>query len=207
MEFEQQQLRQVLTESNEEPTEQKTVALAGRLRAIKQRHRARQAEREQVPHKKDLLEAILQIRNSTDSILKTLDEPSVVVALSAFKPEFKIVREIEGVRLLRNTAEQARYHLEFVDARHRRQQIQTDLELDLFDAYRDFTGKSGKGDETGEGPLYRFVKACVALIDPDLKLLSPSAFRGRLMAADKRRSRREITCKDLAQIPPLDLHL
>jgi hypothetical protein len=206
MEFEQQQLGRALAAANEEPTEKKTLFLAGRLRTILQRHRARRAEREQVPQTNALLYSLLQIRNGLDSILQTLDEPSVLVVLSAFKPEFEIVREIEGVRLLRNTAEQARYHFEFEDGRGRRERIETALYLDLFDLYRDLTGKSGKGDERGEGPLYRFEKACVALIDPDLELPSSSAFRGRLEAADKRR-RGGITCKDLVQIPPQDLHL
>ena len=206
MEFEQQQLGRALADANEEPTEKKILFLAGRLRTILQRHRARRAEREQVPQTKAFLETILKIRNSLDSVLQTLDEPDVVEALSTFKPEFEIVREIKGVRLLRNTAEYARYHFEFEDGRNRRERIETALYLDLFDLYRDLTGKIGKGDKDGDGPLYRFAKACVALIDPDLEFLSSSAFRGRLMDAEKRR-REGITCKDLVEIPPLDLHL
>ena len=206
MEFEQQQLGRALADANEEPTEEKILFLAGRLRTISQRHRARQAGREQVSQIKATLASILQIRNNLDSTLQTLDEPGVVVALSAFKPRFQIIRAIEGVRLLRNVAEQARYHFEFEDGRNRHEWLETALYLDLFDLYWELTGKSGKGDERGEGPLYRFEKACVALIDPDLKFLPSSAFRGRLVQADKRR-REGITCKDLVQLPPLDSHL
>lgn len=206
MGFEQQQLGRALADANEEPTEKKTLFLARRLRTILHRHRARQAGREQVSQIKVILDSILQIRNSLDSSLQTLDEPGVVVALSAFKPQCEIVREIEAVRLLRNITEQARYYFEFEDGRSRRERLETALYLDLFDLYRDLTGKSGKGDEKGEGPLYRFEKACVALIDPDLELPPSSAFRGRLDQADKRR-REGFTCKDLVQIPPLDLHL
>lgn len=206
MEFEQQQLGRALADANEEPTEKKTLFLRGRLRTILQRHRARQSDRGQVSQIKVTLDSILQIRNSLDSTLQRLDEPDVVVALSAFKPQSEIARAIEGVRLLRNTAEQARYHFEFEAGRNRRERIETALYLDLYDLYRDLTSKIGKGDKDGDGPLYRFAKACVALIDPDLEFLSPSAFRGRLMDADKRR-REGITCKDLVEIPPLDLHL
>jgi hypothetical protein len=206
MEFEQQQLRQALADANVEPNEheQKIVALAGRLRAIKQRDRARRAERAQVRDQKDLLEAILQIRNSADDILKTLHksgEPLELVLIN-LKAEHEVVRDIEGVCLLRNIMEEARFYLE--NARHGRQQTQTDLELDLYDAYYELTGELGMGDETGEGPLYRFVKACLPLISPDLELGSSSAFRGRLNAADKRR-RREITEKDVVQIEPPNL--
>jgi hypothetical protein len=206
MEFEQQQLGQALADANEEPTEKKILFLDGRLRTISQKYRARRAEREQLRQIKPVLESILQLRNSLDSALQALEEPDVVVALSAFKPGFEIVRGKEGVRLLRNIAEQARYYFEFADGRNRRERLETALYLDLFDLYRDLTDKSGKGDEDGDGPLYRFAKACVPLIDPDLEFLSSSAFRGRLMDADKRR-REEITCKDLVQISPLDFHL
>jgi hypothetical protein len=80
MEFEQQQLGRALADANEEPTEKTILFLAGRLRTILQRHRARRAEREQVPQTKAFLEAILKIRNSLVSVLQTLDEPGVVEA-------------------------------------------------------------------------------------------------------------------------------
>jgi len=206
MEFDQRELRLALAAANLEPTEQRTATLAGRLRAIMQRHRARRAGRHGVPHKRDLLDAIGQIRNSADTILRTLDDAGdpLQLTLSAF--DSGIVRQIKAVRLLRNTTEQARYYLEFEDACRGRQEIETELYLDLFDLYRDLTGKSGKGDERGVGPLYRFVKTCVTLLDPDLEFVEPSAFRGRLMAADKRR-RERFTCKDLLKIAPLNLHL
>jgi hypothetical protein len=208
MEFEEHQLRRVLAAANEEPTEQKIVALAGRLRPLGQLHVSRQFERIQVPHKKDLLKAVIQIRNSADTVLQTLDEAGdpLKLMLSAFKPLDEIDRQIKAVRFLRNDAEQARYYLEFEDARHGRQKIETDLYLDLFDLYRDLTGKTGKGDETGEGPLYRFVKACVTLIDPDLELPSPNAFRVRLIKADNRRHE-EVTRKDELKIDSPDLRL
>jgi len=212
MEFDQQQLRQAIVDANKKSVEQTTIVwLAERLGSIKRRHHARQAKREQVHDQKGLLEAVLQIRDSADSILKTLNEqPTVAAALNEFKRPAALIaskttdgiaQEIKEVRSLRNTAEQVRYHLEVEYAGLGRQHIQTDLELDLYDAYCGLTGKKGMGSEKGEGPLYRFEKACLALIDPDLEIGTSIAFRLRLMEAHKRR-REEITRKDKVQIDP-----
>jgi hypothetical protein len=64
--------------------------------------------------------------------------------------------------------------------------INTHLYLDFYRLYSELTGRTGLGGADGKGPLYRFTKEGVALVDPELQFPKPGAFR-KLMTENKAR--------------------
>jgi hypothetical protein len=64
--------------------------------------------------------------------------------------------------------------------------INTHLYLDFYRLYSELTGRTGLGSEDGNGPLYRFTKEGVALVDPELRFPKSGAFR-KLMTQNKPR--------------------
>jgi len=113
------------------------------------------------------------------------------------------VKTTEVLHCLRDAAEQAFALLRtdeyikslFPDAaievrpipqRPRIENDETWLFVELYHLYCAISRKTGVGNDQG-GPLYRFVKGCAALIDNEIQVSEPRAFRACLRAALRRR--------------------
>jgi hypothetical protein len=143
--------------------------------------RARRVEKLQQGDKKAALERLCTIKAGLDKALQGF-EAGPLPLFFGYKPRQQIIQEM---RSLRNDVEQSCRFFEslqfFVEGR---KYISTYLYLDLFWLYSELTGRTGLGDEKGEGPFYRFAKACTALVDPDIEFPDPGTFR-QLMTDNK----------------------
>lgn len=120
------------------------------LPAIAHRHHVRQAQQSAVKETEQLQE----VRDGLDVALRALD---------AMAPNLQDL--IETMRWLRGDIESTRLAFAscgLIGAK----EIQTYLYFDVSALYYELTGMDGIGGDKG-GPLYRFAKQCIALIDPD----------------------------------------
>jgi hypothetical protein len=167
------------------------------LPAIAHRHRVRQAQQPAV--KEAAMKQLRKVRDGLDVALRALDAvaPNLQDLLDAIaKPAPRsawgrhsatVHEQIETMRGLRGDVESAR--LAFASCGLiSTKEIQTYLYSDVSALYYELTGRAEIGGDKG-GPLYRFVKQCIALIDPDA-IPEPSAFRKALQ-----RQRTETTKK------------
>ena len=138
--------------------------MADRIPIIAHQHRVRQA----MP-RLDLAE-----KDGLDRLRKLAD--GLMMALQAVDVEIRTLRSLQPLHAYANRILKA-LSFDRLNSLKSKQRIPTALFLDLFELYRQITGRTGLGGANGEGPLCRFTKECAALVDAELKCPDPGAFR------------------------------
>jgi hypothetical protein len=209
-EFSREQLCQVLAETDATPhkkilalcqdsmetwTQCAAERMARSLPAIAHRHRVRRAQQPAI--QKAAIERLQTVRDGLDAALRALDaavpslgdllgyslEPSTHSGWG--KRSATVHEQIETMRELRNNVESTRLAFAYNGPSGTRDiQIQTYLYFDVSALYYELTGNDKIGDDKKGGPLYRFAKQCIALIDPDL-IPTVYAFRKALQRQRK----------------------
>lgn len=190
VEFDSKLLHGALDEGRIDADERTITFLGNGLKAIEQRYCGKRGEKRQGPVVADIAAALTQIRCAAATILRTIDDDartgtcSLEITLSAFSPSTP--NHLDAIRALQRTTEQALIAIELDDAHRSKRKPQTWLFIDLWDLYSKLLAEQGKKAAIGgieKGPLYRFEKACVGMIDGNLSFPEPDTFRGCIYAA------------------------
>lgn len=205
-EFDQGKLRLALAEARDKDKVDAAMirTLANNLRVIRQRHRARLGEKLQVSNLAEISKALAEIRDAASIIVGTLDEDvrtgacGLEVTMAAFFPsasdDFKVVRRLQ------QETEQTLEHIKQKKQQLVKRTPKVWLFVDLYDLYCEIKGRKHKQGISGDGPLYRFEKTCVEMIDEGLNFPNGNAFVGALRKALDARGRKPIPVTDRAQI-------
>jgi hypothetical protein len=177
-------------------------ALDNDLRVIRQRHRARLGEKRQVSNLAEVSKALAEIQDATSIIIGTLDEDvrtgtcSLEVTMAAFFPSAP--DDFKAVRRLHQETEQV---LEHIKQQKRLLFTRTPkiwLFVDLYDLYCEIKGRKRQGI-SADGPLYRFEKTCVGMIDEGLDFPNGNTFLGALRKTLVARRLKPISVTDRPQ--------
>ena len=151
--------------------------MADRIPIIAHQHRVRQAMPRLDLAEKDGLDRLRKLADGLMMALQAVDvEPSSLSLGDEADQQIRTLRSLQPLHAYANRILKA-LSFDRLNSLKSKQRIPTALFLDLFELYRQITGRTGLGGANGEGPLCRFTKECAALVDAELKCPDPGAFR------------------------------
>jgi hypothetical protein len=199
-EFDREQLRAALVAGKIPPVDETVDALDHALRGIRVRYRLYRIVRQRTPAGR-LVKRLATLRKAASEVVKILDsdlaeDGEIGSMLGAFWLDpadivGRLHRLLEVTEQLERIVDQATYRAHYPNkppkaamARHP-ETPETRLFLEIHGLYRKLRG--GPRSRIA-GPLYRFTKHCVWLLDRDIAVPPLDAFKRRLRAAVERRS-------------------
>lgn len=190
MDFDHEKLRSALVEGNIETSEDNVIRLKNCLRTACHRYVVRIGEKNYQKEVGNRAKgALSNVHNALATAIRILEADAeslgeAEITLEAYYPD--IDTDISKLNSFKEKMSQTHWHVNYGIEQQSRESSKTTLYLEIFDRYHQFTGR--KGNSLG-GPLYRFAKACVDLMDQDIVFPDENNFRSTLILAQKRRRR------------------